>query len=783
MRCLVAEEEGRAAVHVRSQRRRAEADDQRRRLLGGVGRLALSVLVASLIGTGPVSAAALDEELGRNEVRVYSQSFEIEVGDSIGESQLPERLGQLGYRRVHRRPVEAGEYFWGYENFWIYQRRFSGSKVDVTARLLQLELKRGSGRIKAVREHVQAGAPKSVSALRLAPVLMAESLTEERAPRRPIDLDDVPDYVWQAVLAIEDARFFSHGGVDPRGVARAMLKNALAGKVTQGGSTITQQLVKMRDLSPRRTLGRKVSEAVRALALEADYDKREILIAYLDAVYLGHVHGVAVHGIGAAAEAYFSTSAEALDLGQAALLAGMIQGPNRLHPQRHPERALARQRAVLERLLKLGWAASRDVELARRKGLPRLKISPPHPRVGRQLLSWLRESVEREAPRRSAEDKGVVVYTTLDPLLQSVAERAVEGGLASLRSRRASLRRLSLSAALVAVDGRSGSVLAYVAGDPAAHGDAFDRVRKARRQPGSVVKPLVLLEALESCGEMPPLTASRRVLDAPLEVAVPAGSWSPRNTDGTFRGAVTVREAMVRSLNVPFVRLARYCGFAATARRLGLAGLPVTANAPPAFVLGAIETTPLEVAAAYTVFTSPGDRLTPRLVARIEAPSGRRLHVARKERHKVVSSATAYLVRDLLSEVVERGTATTARLGGFETIGKTGTSSDTRDAWFVGAAGSVVTAVWVGIDSGESLGAGGATVAAPIWRDFMSTAAPTRPGLRLQRPARVVERWIDRHSGLVVREPRHGAERFLFHRNNVPPRQRPWRREGPRTIE
>jgi membrane peptidoglycan carboxypeptidase len=733
------------------------------------------------LGAADVSIAArsLADELGRNEVRIYSQPLRLSTGDSVSEMALSDRLQLRGYRRVHRRPSAAGEYFWGFENFWIY--RLPADRV--TNPLVQLELERPTARIQRLLAHPDVGAAEARVSLTLEPVLLAESLTEERATRELIDLDQVPDYVWESVLAIEDARFFAHGGVDPRSVARAMLKNARAGRVEQGGSTITQQLVKMRDLSPRRTMGRKVSEAVRALALEAEFDKRDILTAYLDAVYLGHVDGIAVHGFGAASRAYFSKSADQLSLGEAALLAAMVQGPNRLHPQRHGERALARQKVVLDRLLELGWATRPEVERARRDGMPKLRISKPVPRLDRRVLGWLRESVVAEAPRRADDGKGFVIHTSLDPLLQQAAEEAVLRGLRSLRRQRPKLEGLSLSAALVALDGRTGDVLAYVGGDPARRDDSFDRARGARRQPGSAVKPFVLLEAVESCGSQAPLSTSRRVLDRPLEINLPSGQWRPRNTDGRFRGPVTIRRAMVESLNVPFVRIARHCGFEATSRRFSRAGLSVPLEAPPSFVLGAVEVSPLEMASAYTVFSTLGDRLRPRLLTKLSLPSGRRVYSRRLKRTRVVRPSTAYLVRDLLRQVVEEGTASRARIGSREVIGKTGTSSERRDAWFVGTAGSIVTSVWVGVDSGESLGVGGGQAAAPIWRAFMSAAAPARPPLRIGRPVRVTERWIDPDSGLAVRRPGHGAELHLFRRGDEPPRKRLWRREPIPVIE
>ncbi len=736
------------------------------------------LILIGWLTAGPATGSDLERQLGRNEIRIYSAPSYLHIGVSVTESALPQRLDRLGYRRVHSKPSQAGEYFWGYERFWLYRRAHDLGSRSHRAQLLGLEL-RGDGRLQRIFA-VDREADRELERRRLwvEPELLAESFEGSRAPRQPVRLADLPEYVWRAVLAIEDHRFFEHQGVDARAIARALLRNALAGKVTQGGSTITQQLVKVRDLKPKRTLGRKVSEAVRALALEAEHDKQEILTAYLNSVYMGHVGGISVYGFGAAAQAYFSKRAERLGLGEAALLAGIIQGPNRLHPGRHPARALERQRVVLQRLEKLKWVPRQEIKRARRAGLPPLAFRSPRPRVSGQLLAWLQEIAAARAPRRLAEERGLLVETSLDAYLQGRAEKAVQEGLSRLRYR---VGGHSLSAALVALDSRTGGVLAFVPGDPAATGDAFDRVRRARRQPGSAVKPFLLLEAFEDCGRRAPLYPSRRVSDRPLTLDLATGPWSPRNPDGSFRDSVDLRRAIADSLNVPLVRAARWCGFEATAARFQAAGLSLPVEPPPSFVLGSVETTPLELASAYTVFSTLGWRREPLLVERLEKPSGRRLSRGRRSSRRVVRSAAAYLARDLLRGSMEAGTASAARLPGVGAFGKTGTSSDRRDAWFAGGGGSIVAVVWVGRDDGSPLGLTGSQAAAPIWKEFMESAVPARPAVDRQRPRSVVTRWVDSQTGLVVDSQRPGARQEIFRRSNEPPRHS--RRLGPRSVQ
>lgn len=732
----------------------------------------------------PLAEAGLDDEMGRNEVRVWSAPYRPPIGATVAGMALPARLEALGYERVHRKPETAGEYFWGHEVFWIYRRPHRVAGRPWPAERFALALDPETGRVTGYLEADGDRWRKSRRSFRrtpwLEPELLAESLEPDRTPRVPVDFEALPERVWRPLLAAEDHRFFDHVGLDAIGIARALLKNALAGEVTQGGSTLTQQLVKMRDLTPRRTLGRKVSEAVRALALEAEFDKREILDAYLDHVYLGHHEGVGIYGYGAGARYWFGKRTEELDLAEAAVLAALVQGPNRLHPVRHPERLGARVRWVLDRLGELGWASREELARARQQGLSTLAAQPPPPPAVVHLLSWLRQLAEREADELLDVGRGLWVETTIDPHLQAVARQSVAAGLAALRRRVPRLGDRPLAGALVALDAETGDVLAYVGGDPEARGDRFDRARQAERQPGSTVKPLVLLEAFDRCGGREPLYPARRVADEPLVLDLPSGPWRPENFDDRFRGPVTVRRALVESLNVPLVRIARWCGFEATAERVEAAGLDLPDSPPPSFVLGAVETSPLALAAAYTPFVDRGRVLAPRPVTRLERPSGARLAWWPVERVKVADPAAAFLVRDLLADAAHEAGA--APLAEHHPFGKTGTSSEARDAWMAGGAGSVVAVTWVGLDDGGVLGLSGAGAAAPIWRAFLEAAAPARPVAEPERPRAVVEAWVEEETGLRVREGRAGAVPELFRRGDLPPRRRALQRDEPLPV-
>ena len=378
----------------------------------------------------------------------------------------------------------------------------------------------------------------------LEPEVLAESLDHARAARIPVTFAELPEHTWRPLLALEDHRFFEHIGVDGIAIARALLANARAGQVSEGGSTITQQLIKNRALSPRRTLDRKASEAVRALALEAEYDKQDILQAYLNTVYYGQVDGIAIYGMGAAARAYFSKPASALTLEESASLAAMVQGPNSMNPLRSPERNKRRRDRALQRMEELGWATPAEVRHA--SSLPvRTNPSPVRAEMSASLRSAIRSQVAAYASERLSQKLGVVVHTTLDGLAQHDAESALARGLRSAGG---------AQGAAVVLDASNGHVHALVGGHGRGAG-SMNRAYRAQRQPGSTVKPFVLGEALERCGQRQALHLATRVSDEPLSLEDRSATWSPNNADGRNHGPTRLREALVFSYNRPFARV------------------------------------------------------------------------------------------------------------------------------------------------------------------------------------------------------------------------------------
>jgi penicillin-binding protein 1B len=611
---------------------------------------------------------------------------------------------------------------WLRDRYAAIRPRLTVRRVGGTVALATLIGMLGIGIEAAIRAHIGPAEGRLPTALYARPVPWGAEGDAAESPtpialltasalesRRPVTLDDVPPSLVQAVLAIEDQRFYQHEGFDVRRIGGAFVANVKAGGIAQGGSTITQQLAKNLFLSADRTPLRKLREVAFATALELRHDKATILEAYLNEIYLGQEHGRAIHGVGAAARAWFGKDVSRLSLAESALLAGMIHAPNRHTPTRHPEAARARRNLVLQLMAEQGRitaSAARKAQASRisaRNGTPGLALDARH----------FRDAAVDALPR-SLPKRGAAVYTTLDARLQQAAQRAVRRGLARLPQR-------GTEAALVAIDPRTGEVLAMIGGRDYSTSQ-FNRATEAKRQPGSAFKPVVALAALgRSNDNAPAFTLATVVDDAPLSLKTPRGLWQPSNYDGEFRGPVTVRQALEESLNVPFVRIGMAVGpsrIAATAKRLG-----ITSPMPPvpSLALGSAEVTLLELVRAYGVLANGGALVPTKMVL---ASSTENASSRESEATSVVDPATAWLVTSALQGAVDHGTGAglQERIGYTSMAGKTGTSSDWRDAWFVAYSPTLVVGVWVGHDDGRSLRATGAAAALPIVGDFLAEA-------------------------------------------------------------
>jgi penicillin-binding protein 1B len=570
------------------------------------------------------------------------------------------------------------------------------------------------------------------------PTLITSFFDASRAKKRVIEYGEIPKTLVQAVLAGEDRIFFQHYGVNPRRIVGAFISNTRKTARTQGASTITQQLARSLFLTREPTLRRKMSEALIAMILESRLTKEQIFTMYSNEIYLGNRDTFAIHGFAEAAKAYFGKDLEELSLSEAALLAGIIPAPNAYSPVDHPDRAKTRRNLILRILLDTGQVTQTEYEEAKQA---EVKISPSLDSTeGHYLVDYIREELVRDYPQGTLMSGGLRVYTTVDLKLQKVALDAVQHGLQAVEKLLAKRNKGGPppQAGLIALDPRTGEIKAMVGG--ARYGDTqYNRVTRAFRQPGSIFKPFVYAAALETAAgysqfNLDPthpetatmITPLTTLLDEPTAFDSTDGSYTPKNYGGQYHGAVTLRTAFQRSLNIPTVMLAQAVGFgrvAAFARRLGM---NPRIQGYPSVALGAFEVTPIEIAGAYTAFANEGQRVQPHALRKVISADGR---VSRKydaQPTRALSPQLAYLMTHLMEGVLTYGTGAGVRSRGFTlpAAGKTGTS---RDGWFAGYTKDLLVITWVGFDDNRDLKLEGAKSALPIWAEFMKKAYELYP--------------------------------------------------------
>jgi penicillin-binding protein 1A len=594
-----------------------------------------------------------------------------------------------------------------------------------------------------------------------------------RENRVIVPLSDVPPELIEAVVVTEDREFRSHWGVDVWAIVRAALRNARAGHVVQGASTITQQLARSLFLTPEVSLTRKLREALLALRIEQTYSKDRILELYLNQIYFGH----GAYGVESAARSFFGKQVSELDLPECALLAGLPKNPSGYSPRQRPERALARRRLVLRMMADQGVITRED---AARADTTALGVLPRSDSAG--LGAYFIEEIRRELVGRYGQDAlyagGLRIHTTLDPDLQAAAERTVEDRLSRLeRDYRYAVKRGDttgagtasseatpyVQGAVVALDASTGGILAMVGGRDFRESE-FNRATQAPRQPGSGFKPFVYTAAIDRG-----YTPADTILDAPL-VVPGAGpprlvrtrdgvseeptDWAPENYEPGFQGEVTLRYALKQSINLPTVRLCMGVGPETVVQYARQMGISTKLKPVYSLALGSCEVKLLDITEAYATLANQGIRMEPYAIESVEDENGRVLERHESASREVLSPETAYIVTNMLESVLTNGTGWAARAWGFDhpAAGKTGTTNDCTDAWFVGYTTRVVCGTWVGFDDRRSLGNGmtGAVAALPIWTEFMKAAHAGLPHEPFRRPPGVITRRICSTTGALA---------------------------------
>jgi penicillin-binding protein 1A len=580
-----------------------------------------------------------------------------------------------------------------------------------------------------------------------------ELITEFHVERRIfVPLTQIPKTLRDAIIATEDARFYSHHGVDPTGIARAVYQNFRRGRIVEGGSTITQQLAKVLFLTPDKSLERKLKEAVLALELERRYSKDRILEMYLNQIYFGH----GAFGVEAAARTFYGKGVSELSLPECTLLAGLPKAPTTYSPFEHPEAAKRRRATVLSRMVDVGAIAS---PLAKKTADSPLGLIPPERRrtTGQYYLEYVQQQLEAQYGADLVFKGGLQVYTTLSPVMQVKAERALREGLKALESRRVAAAKDGAAppperpeGALLTIEPQTGYIKAMVGGYDFFKSE-FNRAVQARRQPGSAFKAFVYLAALES-GQTP----ASVVDDSPVEF--PAGrngkAWKPDNYDRKFRGPITYQQALEESVNVAAVKVLEKNGVRRTvdlARRLGVES-PLGENL--SIALGTSDLTLLEITSAYGALANQGSWVRPSAIRYVLDSQRKLLEENTPQAKQVVSPELAYVMTSMLRGTIERGTGAAARALGRPAAAKTGTTNDYSNAWFIGYTPQLATGVWVGYDRPRSLGKDetGSRVAVPIWTAFMQEALAGTPPEDFPIPERVVLVPVDMNpSGGCVR--------------------------------
>ena len=747
-------------------KKRKTADRRRRKSGPGRGRSnrprRLKRLAAAAAVVAVVAAAVLlylyVEVTRRFESRlwafpsgIYSSTLTLTEGSPVDAGYLTRRLDRCGYGRTRADPARPGQYRLAGGRLEVCLRPFRSPEAEPGVRWRSLRIT--DGRLAAILDRAGDRRDRVV----FEPELLASLQGPRREDRQVLLFDQVAPIFVKAVLAAEDARFFGHSGVDFRAVVRAALANVRHGGIIQGGSTITQQTVKNLYLGNQRTWWRKIRELPMALILDLRYEKEKILEVYLNQVYLGQRGSEAVCGFQAAARFYFGRDLDDLSLSEQCVLAGLISSPGRYNPFLHPEAALERRDQVLDAMVEREWLTDAQ---RRQAALEPLQLASGEKGFGkgRYLVDFVRADLSALYDDKVLEEEGLKVFTTLDTRIQERAGEVLRTRLAALEREVPLLRRNAaqhtLQGAVLFSQPLTGAVLAMVGGRD--YGDTqFNRTTQSRRQPGSCFKPFVYLTGFEQAiAGGNGLTPGSILEDGPITLISAGKPWSPMNYDRQFRGPVTVRQALVESINVPAVRAGELVGIPEVIDLAGRCGITSPLQPWPSLALGAQEISVMDLATAFGTIANGGLRSKPRIIAEVWNAADEPLQRREVELHRAVSSRAAFLMNTILQEVLDYGTARSSRALGYRgsAAGKTGTTDDTRDAWFVGYTPDLLGVVWVGYDDNLRTGLTGATGALPIWVDIMTTVGAARRESEFRRPSGIVKRRIDPMSGqLAVR--------------------------------
>ena len=684
---------------------------------------------------------------------IYSDITICYPGQNVNRSLLYEKLSRLGYRKIDN---EAGRLsakkLQGQAPGLKGEMRIKESVWEIYLHDLEVPSQKTPGfpvRIRFDKDRIESivnlQSNETVPILELEPEELMSFFGKEREQRRIVSFDQIPPHLVYAVLAAEDIRFYRHKGMDPRAILRAFFTNMSHAAIRQGGSTITQQLAKNYFLTPKRTFSRKLKELLMSLTMEVMYDKNEILEIYLNEIYLGQKGSISINGIGEASHFYFGKPVSSLSLAEAATIAGLIRGPNYYSPYVNKEHSRDRRDTVLRSMEKNGWISHEELLSA---------LSSPVNTAGFKVygkkapyfIDFLSLQLKELYPPEVLSSLGLTIYTTLDTQVQEAAEKALARGLARLEKNNPSIKRdeadRKLQGAVVVMQPKTGYVLAMVGGRDYAVSQ-FNRITQAQRQPGSAFKPFVFLSGLDTFTPATLLSNEARAYEVDGEM------WEPQNYETIPETRVSMRTALARSINLATVDLAVKVGVEQIVQTSKL--FRFSTPLPPylSLSLGASEVLPLELARAYCTFAADGVLSYPLLFKSVLDENGQLLEMRHMDIERIISPAKAYVMTSMLQSVIQDGTGRSLKTRGidFPVAGKTGTTNDFRDAWFVGYTPDILALVWVGFDDGSPIQATGSSAALPIWADLINAVPQYISGGGFRMPPGVVKKTICRESG------------------------------------
>ena len=681
------------------------------------------------------------------ETKIYAAPTVLHPGKRVSFAELVSRIRRLGYE-----DESTASFYYRLSRPAVLLIHNDSSIPQDANRTVEVAFTGNS--IKSITDKVQQ---TELSQFSLKPELLSNAIDKSREKRRYVSYQELPQVFINAVLAAEDRRFFSHKGIDPIRIIKALFVDIREGDKAQGGSTLTQQFVKNYFLTPEKTWRRKLTDVYMSILLEQRLSKTEIFELYSNEVYLGQAGSFSIVGFGKAADAFFGKNVRDLTLEEAAMIAGIITAPNRYTPLRYRDRALARRNLVLDQMADYDMITEKERDAAKAKPLVVRPASFLNYSDAPYFVDYVQNILMEKYGDASLALSKLKVYTTLDTDLQQAAFESIQSGMIELDAyfakRKQPVPPGTVQASLIAVDPKNGQILAMIGGRNYG-GSQFNRITQSMRQPGSIFKPFVYATALETAySSTTPLTPVSALLDQPTQFTFEDLEYEPKNFEKEYLGQVTMRQAITKSLNIATIKLAEKVGYDKVAELSRRLGLNEKIKPYPAMAIGSFEITPLEMVRAYTAFANGG--LMSELTALLQVcdTNANPVFVAQPKSRQALKPQIAFLLTSLLQSVVDHGTGYGVRQRGFTlpAAGKTGTS---HDGWFAGYTPDLLCIVWVGFDDNRELVLSGSQSALPIWTEFMKKAISLRPlrGEAFTMPEDVVQAEIDPTTGLLATE-------------------------------